>query len=81
MQRYEGKPVHAGISGGCGDRPASCAWLSRPCARASEDGEGRSQTILLARRTRTMKLCSSHARREGRSGHSLEGTTGEEGAQ
>jgi hypothetical protein len=36
----------------------------------SEGWEGSGQTILLARRTRTMKLCSSDARSEGKSGHS-----------
>jgi len=34
----------------------------------SEEQEGNSQTILLARRTRTKKWCSSDARREGQSG-------------
>jgi hypothetical protein len=34
----------------------------------SEGWEGSGQTILLARRTRTMKLCSSDARSEGQSG-------------
>jgi len=41
------------------------------CARATRGlrgWEGSSQTILLARRTRTMKLCSSDARSEGQSG-------------
>ena len=36
----------------------------------SEEQEGNSQTILLARRTRTIKLCSSDARSEGQSGNS-----------
>ncbi len=36
-----------------------------------EGGNGSRQTILLARRTRTMKLCSSDARSEGQSGCSL----------
>jgi hypothetical protein len=40
------------------------------CA-ASEGYEGSHQTILLARRTRTMKRCSSDARSEGQSGDSL----------
>jgi hypothetical protein len=40
--------------------------------RASLGGSERSrQTILLARRTRTMKLCSSDARTEGQSGDSF----------
>jgi hypothetical protein len=40
--------------------------------RASLEGiGGNSQAILLARRTRTMKLCSSDARSEGQPGHSL----------
>ena len=39
--------------------------------RASLEGGGSRQTILLARRTRTMKLCSSDARSEGQSGDSL----------
>jgi len=34
----------------------------------SEEFGGSSQTIFLARRTRTMKRCSSDARREGQSG-------------
>jgi len=38
---------------------------------ASEGWEGSRQTILLARRTRTMKLCSFDARSEGQSGDSL----------
>ena len=33
--------------------------------------DGNSQVILLARRTRTMKLCSSDARREGYPGYFL----------
>jgi hypothetical protein len=37
---------------------------------ASEGWEGSRQTILLARRTRTMKLCSFDARSEGQSGDS-----------
>jgi hypothetical protein len=37
---------------------------------ASEGCEGSRQTILLARRTRTMKRCSSDARSEGQSGDS-----------
>jgi len=40
-------------------------------ARPPKGGIGSRQTILLARRTRTMKLCSSDARREGQSGDSL----------
>ena len=40
-------------------------------ARPQKDEEGSRQTILLARRTRTMKLCSSDARSEGQSGDSL----------
>jgi hypothetical protein len=36
----------------------------------SEEWEGSRQTILFARRTRTMKLCSFDARSEGRSGDS-----------
>ena len=39
-------------------------------------GQGSRQTILLARRTRTMKLCSFDARSEGQSGDSLEGKVG-----
>jgi hypothetical protein len=42
----------------------------------SEEQEGNSQTILLARRTRTIKQCSSDARREGQSGCSPEGEVG-----
>ena len=38
---------------------------------ASEGVRGSSQTILLARTTRTMKRCSSDARSEGQSGDSL----------
>ena len=38
---------------------------------ASEEREGSSQTILLARRTRTIKRCSFDARSEGQSGCSL----------
>ena len=34
-------------------------------------GLGSRQTVLLARRTRTIKLCSSDARSEGQSGYSL----------
>jgi hypothetical protein len=41
-------------------------------ARPQKDYEGSRQTILLARRTRTMKLCSFDARSEGQSGDSLE---------
>jgi len=40
-------------------------------ARPEKGGIGSRQTILLARRTRTMKLCSSDARSEGQSGDSL----------
>ena len=40
-------------------------------ARPQKGGTGSRQTILLARRTRTMKLCSSDARSEGQSGNSL----------
>ena len=40
-------------------------------ARSEKNGIGSHQTILLARRTRTMKLCSSDARSEGQSGDSL----------
>src|SRR5207237_10347066 len=38
-----------------------------------EDGEevGSGQTVLLARRTRTIRMCSFDARSEGQSGHSL----------
>jgi len=39
-------------------------------ARPQKDGEERPRA-LLARRTRTMKLCSSDARSEGQSGDSL----------
>ena len=39
--------------------------------RAWKEGTGSRQTILLARRTRTMKLGSSDARSEGQSGDSL----------
>ena len=38
--------------------------------------EGEQPDILLARRTRTIKQCSSGARREGQSGCSLEGEVG-----
>jgi hypothetical protein len=40
-------------------------------ARPEKGAIGSHQTILLARRTRTMKRCSSDARSEGRSGDSL----------
>ena len=40
-------------------------------ARPQKGGTGSRQTILLARRTRTMKRCSSDARSEGQSGDSL----------
>ena len=40
-------------------------------ARPQKRGMGSRQTILLARRTRTMKRCSSDARSEGQSGDSL----------
>jgi hypothetical protein len=40
-------------------------------ARPQKGGIGSCQTILLARRTRTMKRCSSDARSEGQSGCSL----------
>ena len=40
-------------------------------ARPQKRGIGSRQTILLARRTRTMKPCSSDARSEGQSGDSL----------
>ena len=40
-------------------------------ARPQKGGIGSRQTILLARRTRTMKLCSSDASSEGQSGDSL----------
>ena len=46
----------------------------------SEGGEGSRQTILLARRTRTMKRCSSDARSEGQSGDSPEGKVGNTGS-
>jgi len=39
----------------------------------SEGGEGSRQTILLARGTRTIRLCSLDARSEGQSGDSPEG--------
>ena len=42
----------------------------------SEEQEGSSQTILLARRTRTIQRCSFDARREGQSGCSPEGKVG-----
>jgi len=45
----------------------------------SEEQEGSSQTILLARRTRTIKLCSSDARSEGQSGRSPGGEVGKIG--
>ena len=48
-------------------------------ARPKKDRRGNSQTILLARRTRTMNLCSSDARREGQSGCSPEGKEGKVG--
>jgi hypothetical protein len=44
-------------------------------ARPQKGGVGSHQTILLARRTRTMKRCSSDARSEGQSGDSLVGQT------
>ena len=40
-------------------------------ARPQKGVTGSRQTILLVRRTRTMKLCSSDARSEGQSGDSL----------
>jgi hypothetical protein len=40
-------------------------------ARLEKGAIGSHQTILLARRTRTMKRCSFDARSEGQSGHSL----------
>jgi len=40
-------------------------------SRRTGRGEGRGQTVLPARRTRTMKLCSFDARSEGQSGDSL----------
>ena len=40
-------------------------------ARPEKGGRESRQTILLARRTRTMKRCSSDARSEGQSGNSL----------
>jgi hypothetical protein len=40
-------------------------------------GIGSHQAILLARRTRTIRMCSSDARSEGQSGDSLEGRGGE----
>jgi len=43
---------------------------------ASEEREGSSQTILLARRTRTIKRCSFDARSEGQSGCSPESEVG-----
>ena len=43
---------------------------------ASEEREGSSQTILCARRTRTMKRCSFDARSEGQSVCSLWGNWG-----
>jgi len=45
----------------------------------SEEQEGSSQTILLARRTRTIKQCSSDARREGQSGCSPDDEVGKIG--
>ena len=45
----------------------------------SERWEGNSQTILLARRTRTITQCSSDARREGQPDCSPEGETGKIG--
>src|SRR5438132_845492 len=44
-----------------------------------EQQEGGSQTILLARRTRTIRLCSSDARSEGQSGRSPGGEVGKIG--
>jgi len=44
-----------------------CSRNTRP-----QKGRGSRQTILLARRTRTMKLCSFDARSEGQSGDSPE---------
>ena len=44
---------------------------ARATRRPAKDEEGSRQTILLARRTRTMKRCSSDARSEGQSGDSL----------
>jgi hypothetical protein len=43
---------------------------------ASEEREGSSQTILLARRTRTIKRCSFDARSEGQCGCSPESEVG-----
>jgi hypothetical protein len=43
---------------------------------ASEEQKGEQQTILYARRTRTIKRCSSDARSEGQSGCSPEGEVG-----
>jgi hypothetical protein len=52
-------------------------WPGRsPCsrnARPQKSRRGSSQTILCARRTRTIKRCSSDARSEGQSGCSPEG--------
>jgi hypothetical protein len=39
----------------------------------SEGWEGSSQTLLLARRGRTIRMCSLDARSEGQSGHSPQG--------
>ena len=39
----------------------------------SGGGVGSSQIVFLARRTRTMKLCSSDARSKGQSGYSSKG--------
>jgi len=55
-------------------------WLGRsPCsrnARPQKSRRGSSQTILCARRTRTIKRCSSDACSEGQSGCSPEGEVG-----
>ena len=45
-------------------------------ARSQKSRRGSSQTILCARRTRTIKRCSSDARSEGQSGCSPEGEVG-----
>jgi len=45
--------------------PSSGDHSQEGVALSKEEWEGRSQTILLARRTRTIKQCSSDARSEG----------------
>ena len=60
---------------GCGDGPARKGRMEADdllCSRNArpEKGRGSRQTILLARRTRTIKQCSFDARSEEQSGDS-----------